>query len=227
MKLPTFRKELSVLLIILVSTIVTSAQRPLAGENARRNFREIQKHYNDRFKEGKRPADKPPGEKEGDDEETKFRRFEEFWTPRVDEKGEFTTYYKNLKAVSEKQDCDNCAVSCNKTNWNLLGPDSMPGQNMGAIQSIWVNPQNPNEILAGTYSAGMYHTTNGGIHWDKLTLSGCNPNCSNFPISGYIFPRRGTGVFRMAARRVRDGIVRLPMGRSGITRTSTALRGRT
>ena len=185
MKPSTSRTELFALLILLVSISFANAQRLPAGESARRNFREIQKHYNEKLAAERKPRSEPTNEKErNDDEEVKFRRFEEFWMPRIDEKGEFTSYYKNLKASSENQECDNCAVSCNKTNWMLLGPDSMSGPNMGAIQSIWVNPQNPAEILAGTYSAGLYRTMNGGIHWDRITVSGCKPNCSNFPISG-------------------------------------------
>lgn len=184
MNLSTPRTELYAFLVILVAVSFTNAQRPQARENTRPNFRDIQKHYNEKFREKETPRTPSPDVKDVDDEETKFRRFEEFWAPRVDAKGEFTTYYKNLSAASHIRNCNNCAPSCNKTNWNLLGPDSMPGPNMGAIISVWVNPQNPSEILAGTYSAGLYRTTNGGIQWDKLTISGCKPNCSDFPISG-------------------------------------------
>lgn len=160
-----------------------SPQRPTAERGGQHNFYEIQRRYNERFEAKRRERQEPRREGEGDDEETRFRRFEMFWAPRVDEKGEFGTYYKNLKAASENLGCDTCGAACHRANWTFMGPSSLPTQNMGAIQSVWVNPNNPSEILAGTYNTGLYKTTGGGT-WTRLTNFGCRANCPDFPQGG-------------------------------------------
>jgi hypothetical protein len=177
------RVYLSIPAVLFFLPFVANPQRPPAGRSGEDNFYEIQRRYNDRFEAKRKARRKPPREGEGDDEETRFRRFEMFWATRVDEKGDFNTYYKNLKTASENLGCDTCGAACNRANWIFLGPNNLPTQNMGAILSVWVNPNNPSEILAGTWNAGLYKTTGSG-NWTRLTNFGCRVNCPDFPQGG-------------------------------------------
>lgn len=178
------RGYLSILSVLFFLPAVASPQRPPAARNVEQNFYELQKRYNEQFEKKRGDRRQPPREGELDDEEVKFRRFEMFWAPRVDEKGGFSTYYKNLKTATDNLNCDTCGAVCNKSNWIFLGPSTLLTQNMGAIQSVWVNPNDSSEILAGTYSAGLYKTTNHGGNWTRITMFGCKPNCPNFPQGG-------------------------------------------
>lgn len=177
-------------LSILLFLPTASPQIPPRGASAEHNFYEIQRRYNERFAAKAKERKQPPREGEPDDEEARFRRFEVFWGPRVDAKGGFTTYYESLNAyeklnaLSFELACDTCRGACNKTFWTQLGPQSLPTQNMGAILSLWVNPNDPNEILAGTYNSGLYRTNNHGANWERITTLGCKGECSEFPQGG-------------------------------------------
>jgi hypothetical protein len=184
MLITKLRGYLSILAVLFFLPAVARPQRVPAEGGGEHNFYEIQRRYNAQLEARRRDRKQPPREGELDDEEAKFRRFEMFWAPRVDEKGGFSTYYKNLKAATDNLNCDTCGAVCNKSNWIFLGPSTLPTMNMGAIQSVWVNPSDPSEILAGTYSAGLYKTTNHGGNWTRITTFGCKPNCPNFPQGG-------------------------------------------
>lgn len=170
-----------IFLALLFSTVIHAQVR--RAETSPPNFFELQKRYNERLKANASKRKPVSDEKTRDDEETKFRRFEEFWKLRVDSKGSFATYYEQLKAISFIKNCADCEQACYKTNWNSLGPYKLPQPNMGAIISVWVNPNDSNEILAGTFSAGLYRTTNGGLQWERITTKGCD-RCDPFPASG-------------------------------------------
>jgi photosystem II stability/assembly factor-like uncharacterized protein len=173
---------LSLLIFLCFPITSVNTQRLPPNGSQSQNFFEIQKRYNEQFEAKKRQRESP-NERERDDEETKFRRFEMFWESRIDKAGSFAPYYENLLAFAPVPGCD-CAGACNRTHWSFLGPDSMPTQNMGAITSVWVNPSNPQNILAGTYSAGLYRTTNGSAEWIRITQSGCKGECPGFPHGG-------------------------------------------
>jgi xyloglucan-specific exo-beta-1,4-glucanase len=179
-KLPGY---LTILAVLFFLPAVARPQRVPDERGGEHNFYEIQRRYNAQLEARRKDRKRPPRGEELDDEEVKFRRFETFWAPRVDEKGDFSSYYKNLKTASESLGCDTCGAVCNRANWIFMGPSTLPTQNMGAILSVWVNPNNPSEILAGTWNTGLYKTTGAG-NWTKLTNFGCRVNCPDFPQGG-------------------------------------------
>src|SRR2546430_11398908 len=105
---------------------------------------------------------------------TNFLRWDTFWSTRTDTNderlsGSFSNLLKAYTTVSQTAICpptDPCASA-----WRLLGPVSMPTQNMGIVVAIAVNPVNPNIIYAGTNNSGLWKTENGGASWTCKTDS--------------------------------------------------------
>lgn len=68
------------------------------------------------------------------------------------------------------QDPVTCEPSDLVSNWNSVGPfydDSY--SNIGRVVSVWVSPDDPDYLLAGTRSSGIWRTSDGGEHWENLT----------------------------------------------------------
>lgn len=61
----------------------------------------------------------------------------------------------------------------NEAIWSYLGPfndsASLGTQRFGASKSLSVNPSDSNELFLGSYSSGLFHTTDRGQHWECLT----------------------------------------------------------
>ncbi|NOU48268.1 MAG: T9SS type A sorting domain-containing protein [Bacteroidales bacterium] len=69
-------------------------------------------------------------------------------------------YSRNLSLIPEKSK-DN--------TWEFLGPINVSSHNQGIIVSLYINPDNINNIYAGTGASGMFRTTDGGQHWENVT----------------------------------------------------------
>ena len=102
--------------------------------------------------------------------------FKTFWGSRVysnaptvtDSTGSnmFVQYYRALTNAINARITSGSSSSCGGSsfegNWQVFGPDSMPGfQAMGKINAVWASPTNSNYILAGA-GGGLFKTTNGG-----------------------------------------------------------------
>ncbi|MCP4439365.1 MAG: T9SS type A sorting domain-containing protein [Aureispira sp.] len=99
-----------------------------------------------------------------------FKRFEHFWSTRVDEKGNFPTR-KTLQDAyagfeSLKNNSANRAPSA--ASWYPKGPTGVTYGN-GRINFIEVDPNNSNTIYIGSPSGGCWKTTNAGQNWEPLT----------------------------------------------------------
>ncbi len=112
-----------------------------------------------------------------DDDYTKYKRWEYFWMDRVPASGDLREYatkidkhYKtNATFKTNSGDCSaDCEFSCFQSDWKFLGPEYLSNQTLGKINSLWINPSNSNEILAGA-DGGLWKTINGGSNWINLT----------------------------------------------------------
>lgn len=103
-------------------------------------------------------------------------RWEAFWRGRVaNDASPGTSIFGK---VSEALDVElrapfNCLGAGYKGNWSCLGPfTNYYGKNAdfnGRIVSLWVNPTNPDSILAGSGAGGLWRTINGGLSWNNIT----------------------------------------------------------
>jgi len=68
------------------------------------------------------------------------------------------------------QETVTCTESFIPSNWSIVGPlEDNSVSNLGRVISIWVDPNDPDYLLIGTRSSGLWKTTDGGVNWANLT----------------------------------------------------------
>jgi len=96
-------------------------------------------------------------------EVNKYTRWRWFWNKRMGDpiylskKGSFNDY---IKAVIELSELAVCSTSPIESNWTLLGPISMPLQQMGRVDAVARDPNNTSIVYAGTPVSGLWRTWN-------------------------------------------------------------------
>ncbi|MBP9190288.1 MAG: T9SS type A sorting domain-containing protein [Chitinophagales bacterium] len=62
-----------------------------------------------------------------------------------------------------------CTGSGLQSDWQNISPYQNTTSNQGRVIALWVSPTDPDFILAGTRSSGLWKTTDGGDNWTNLT----------------------------------------------------------
>lgn len=107
-----------------------------------------------------------------------FKRWEYFWSTRVDNEGNFPKRDDVIKAHTEfkKSFLDNKENQLQTgEEWSELGPYQKPtpvrsNPGLGRINAIDINPNKPNEIWVGAATGGIWRTTNGGVNWNTFNI---------------------------------------------------------
>jgi photosystem II stability/assembly factor-like uncharacterized protein len=136
------------------------------------NFFDIQKKFNDYWK------DKTPSVDEGENREEggyqQFRRWEAFMKPRTFPTGEFFDP-EILLREHQKQKESSARMSVHPSltgaNWTFIGPTSIPqnGGGTGRVNCIRFHPTDANTVYIGAAAGGVWKTTNGGSTWTSHT----------------------------------------------------------
>jgi len=153
-----------------------------------------------------------------------YKFYQTFWRSRVtandsDSTGHnmFQKYYKTLSdAIANRSD-----VSCSSVgftgSWAAFGPDTLSGQAMGKLESIYVDAGDPshiadtNVIYAGG-SGGLFKTRDGGKHWRCMTDKTRFP-CGAMGISHIAAnPRNTNTIFLGTGMKDERLLVDLPIG---------------
>ncbi|MBU3699819.1 MAG: hypothetical protein FGM33_07400, partial [Candidatus Kapabacteria bacterium] len=113
-----------------------------------------------------------------------FRRWEWFWTGRLQEDGTFPSselYLKELQSVSSRKTSDDVQ---NQKTWKEVGPiaPDMPSElpswsGIGRVNCIDFSRTDPNVMFAGSAAGGIWKTTNSGSQWQPI-------NIPNIPVVG-------------------------------------------
>ncbi len=129
------------------------------------NFYEVQKAFNDYYKE-KEKEKEGPGYKQ-------FKRWENFMSPRVYPTGEridVTIASEELKKFSKQT---NNSPQHKSANWTSLGKNSWTSRSYnpgnGRINSVRVDPTNANTIYVGTPGGGLWKSIDGGSSWNAMS----------------------------------------------------------
>ncbi len=91
-----------------------------------------------------------------------FARWKWFWGSRMGDgidgakTGKFTHYAGVMKSMVETPPC--MSSSAYPANWNLLGPVQLPRQEMGWINAVAIDPNNPLVAYAGAPNGGLWRT---------------------------------------------------------------------
>ncbi|MFM9944005.1 MAG: T9SS type A sorting domain-containing protein [Bacteroidia bacterium] len=157
-------KKTFFLILILFQTGLTFAQ-PWNANITTNNptLFDFQKAFNDYWK------DKTPGKGEG---YSQFKRWENFWEPRVGQSGEFPPAdinYTEWQKFMSKQAL--YKASPFKTYWSFLGPTVTPsGYNgLGRLNCVAFHPTDANIMWVGSPAGGIWKTTDFGKTWIPLS----------------------------------------------------------
>lgn len=101
-----------------------------------------------------------------------FKRYEDFWTPRVFPSG-FLPRPDILQLAKEQSEIFNKKINTTQAQntWKMWGPLESPGgySGLGRINFVYPMPNDSNTIWVGTASGGLWKTTNGGTTWTTNT----------------------------------------------------------
>lgn len=89
---------------------------------------------------------------------TVFAKWRSFWQARLGANADasFEAYFDALRSMSQSPICE--GGSAYPANWNLLGPIELPRQEMGRIESVAMDPNNPTVVFAGAPLSGLWRT---------------------------------------------------------------------
>ncbi|MEZ4921319.1 MAG: hypothetical protein R2792_19625 [Saprospiraceae bacterium] len=126
------------------------------------NLFEIQDAFNS-YWEGKEPG-KGEGYKP-------FKRWEHYWSQRVDTTGELPAPSLKLLAWEDYLNKHQDAFQESQASWTNLGPSTTDGgyHGIGRINCITFHPSSSNTYWVGSAGGGLWKTTNGGSSWTSLT----------------------------------------------------------
>ncbi len=162
----------------LTAQITNTTKSPLLklSEMKSPTFFDIQKAYDEYWKS------LPPGRHGGYNQ---YKRWEYFWSRRVDEKGHFPNISEVFSGIINYE--KNHKVRTNKTletNWELVGPVTLPQassdareQGLGRINVVRFDPNNKDVIWVGTASGGVWKTTDGGTTWTTFPYTSIMSIC--------------------------------------------------
>jgi photosystem II stability/assembly factor-like uncharacterized protein len=168
--------------IICHSQIPEELARQLAGKKKLAEIMPVVENYYGRH---------PEENNDEDGRESKmmfWARWAEFWSTKLDDKGDFTNYTGRIiqadkeiqqrynQHVGARTNSDGNFTTSTHGDWSLVGPTSTTynvsnavGRGLGRVDRIVFHPTDTNIIYIGTPSGGLWKTTNRGGSWSNLT----------------------------------------------------------
>lgn len=100
-----------------------------------------------------------------------YERFKDFWSIRIHNYNNYQgNYFKYIEQIDLYTANPSMLPLNNTTNtWEFVGPNDLQTHNQGIVVSLYTDPNNLDNIYAGTNASGMYKTTNGGQIWTNVT----------------------------------------------------------
>ncbi|WP_084203474.1 T9SS type A sorting domain-containing protein [Psychroserpens damuponensis] len=157
-----------------------------------------------------------------------YKRWEYQALRNMDENGMLPSpefYFNELENYNSYLNANGASARTTVGTWEQLGPTSWnatsgwnPG--VGRITSVAVEPANPNHIIAGADTGGVWRSIDGGLNWTVLTDNLSNLNVSALAIhptvnttyfwgsgSGIIFTSLDSGITWNVLADIGDGAV--------------------
>lgn len=117
----------------------------------------------------------------GDGEYRNFRKFEKFWTPRVDQDGKFGQYTETVKEYYANTRDDYSYF--NSDEWHEIGPNKNNNVGIGPTEFLTFfdngTDTSTKYMLTGSLTGGLFYSVNSGISWNhggtnNWDQSGCS-----------------------------------------------------
>lgn len=136
----------------------------------RSNYFEIVREYERYFSALPKTQLKLPGWKQ-------FKRWEYFWSKRVDEQGNFPrpdilyTERNKIDEFHRKDKEENPLAPVATPNWKSIGPNVVPssGGGAGRLNCVTLSKKDKNLLWVGSAGGGAWKSTDGGKTWQPMT----------------------------------------------------------
>jgi len=179
-------KKVILFLAIIMSANVLFAQEWVEGMRDHTvNFFEVQRQFDNYWKATERQAKRTnenfrPGKSGYGHGWIQYKRWENFWEPRVSPSGERPS--QELINI-EMSTAQNIAALSNLGSWQPLGPYNAPSNDgIGRINCISFDPRNTDIVWAGTPAGGLWKSLDGGFTWSTNTDQLVNLGVSSIAI---------------------------------------------
>ncbi|WP_299608209.1 T9SS type A sorting domain-containing protein [uncultured Aquimarina sp.] len=141
-----------------------NAQKKSSGDSEPLKFQEIVDAFNEYWKD-KDHTKKGSGYKP-------FKRWENFWKDCLNDDGTLMSPKQIWDAGMQKNALQSKMVD--NSNWVAIGPDdiidrSFSSANIGRVNTIIVDPVDPNKYYAGTPAGGIWRSLDAGASWVPLS----------------------------------------------------------
>jgi hypothetical protein len=139
--------------------------------NVPRTFFDVQKSFNEYWK------DKKPQKGKG---WKQFKRWENFWEPRLYPTGEFPNGMKIYNEWQEYLEKHKLNKTLAQPTWTFIGPKIKPLKSsspsstppgMGRMNCIAFDYNNSNTIWAGAAFGGLWKSTDAGTSWSSFSFT--------------------------------------------------------
>lgn len=154
----------SIMAIFPMNSLFSQDFLKLMHESPNPNLYEIQREFYKHW-QGKDTTKKGIGWKQ-------FKRYEDFWAPRVFPSGFLPRPDVIQQAIEERDFLVKKTNKVQNTNsWQIMGPFTSGGgySGLGRVNVVRAAPNDTNTIWVGTASGGLWKTTNGGTNWSTNT----------------------------------------------------------
>lgn len=177
---------------VMVITQMNAQEWVEKMQNPDVNFYEVQQSFNDYYQDKEKGG---PGYKQ-------FKRWEYRMEPRVYPSGERIPASIAAKELAKyNKSIANAPLRKSNAAWKPLGKDDWTSRSYnpgnGRINTVRVDPNDPNTIYIGTPSGGAWKTTDGGMNWspisDDLTVLGVTDIVINPLNSNTVYIATGDG----------------------------------
>ena len=130
-----------------------------------------------------------------------FKRWENYWKNFINEDGYLPTSRDLWNTWLQKQaQASTFSVQADGSNWISLGPTDFANRststaNIGRLNSIIVDPNNPNTYFAGAPAGGIWKSTDAGLNWtpsiDELPQIGVSGIAIDYNDSNIVYIATG------------------------------------
>lgn len=161
-----------VLVLVFSANLMVAQQWVESMQDPSVNFYEVQNQFETYWKATERQAQKTnqnfrPGKSGYGHGWVQFRRWENFWEPRVYPSGERPS---QELVYTEMTNALNTTALNNLGQWTALGPNNAPSNDgIGRVNCIEFDPINTDIVWAGTPAGGLWKSTDGGLTWSTNT----------------------------------------------------------
>lgn len=103
-----------------------------------------------------------------------FKRWENYWKDYINEDGYLPTSQDLWNTWQQKEiQASTFGTLADESNWISLGPTDFANRststaNIGRVNSITVDPSNPNTYYAGAPAGGIWKSIDAGLNWNPL-----------------------------------------------------------